>query len=516
MKRKSVKKKSAQAKSQASPRSRSISDLREELLRATQSWVLTEGPSAGEPDAQALILGGGVKSLKALSSFGLESWQMDQVKANKQALSSFSGTRGPLWVLCLPERASYGVCRDAMGALVQQVLLHKPKSLQVHFIDGSDKVILGALVGLDVAAYGYMRVRRDEFPLKTHLSFLHNRKTLSSKIKTQATHLSRAINLGRHLVNLPPNCLYPQSYAELAQGLFKGHKGIEVEVWGLDRLRKEEMGLFVAVGEAAAKHPPCLVRIKYRPQTKSGSKALQPIALVGKGITFDSGGLNLKPAGNMRLMKKDMGGSAAVMALAYWVSLSEYTQPVDFYLALAENAVDQGAFRPSDVLTSRSGLEVEIHNTDAEGRLVLADTLDVAITQKGKDEPELVIDVATLTGAIKVALGVDLAGLFSNNEKLSKELLASSQRSQDLCWAMPLHQKYRQSMKSTVADMTNAVDGFGGAVTAALFLESFVGQKPWAHLDIYAWKDAPEGAYTEAGASGQAVQLLADFLLHRQ
>ena len=150
---------------------------------------------------------------------------------------------------------------------------------------------------------------------------------------------------------------------------------------------------------------------------------------------------------------------------------------MDFYIGLAENVVDQKSFRPSDVVTARNGLQVEIHNTDAEGRLVLADVLDVAVTQKGEDDPEMVIDVATLTGAIKVALGADLAGLFSNSDEVAEQLQLAGQKAGDLNWRMPLYLKYTQGMSSAFADIVNAVDGFGGAITAALFLEKFVKQK---------------------------------------
>ncbi|MEE2743688.1 MAG: hypothetical protein VYD54_07240, partial [Bdellovibrionota bacterium] len=182
------------------------------------------------------------------------------------------------------------------------------------------------------------------------------------------------------------------------------------------------------------------------------------------------------------------------------------------HVADMTNAVDALSFRPGDVLHARNGKTVEIHNTDAEGRLVLGDALDVAVTQKGKDKPRLVIDAATLTGAIKVGLGSNIGGLFSNNDSLARVLEKSSQGAGDPLWRMPLDQSLRAKMKSHVADMTNAVDGFGGAITAALFLESFIGDIPWAHMDLYAWTDGSRGAYSRAGANGQGVQTLGRFL----
>jgi leucyl aminopeptidase len=217
----------------------------------------------------------------------------------------------------------------------------------------------------------------------------------------------------------------------------------------------------------------------------------------------------------MRLMKKDMGGAASIVGLATWVAEMKYPGPCDFYLALAENAVDANSFRPSDVCVARNGMSVEIDNTDAEGRLVLADALDVAVTQKGVDEPEVVIDVATLTGAIKVGLGVDIAGLFSNDDELAESLTTAGQRAGDLNWRMPLFDKYWGEMSSPFADCKNSGGSFGGAITAALFLQKFVRGKKWAHLDVYAWADKAQGALGAQGGSGQPVQALIEYLESR-
>jgi leucyl aminopeptidase len=232
--------------------------------------------------------------------------------------------------------------------------------------------------------------------------------------------------------------------------------------------------------------------------------------LVGKGITFDSGGLDIKPSSGMRLMKKDMGGSAAVLGVMYWAASTGLKVSLDAYLAMAENAIGSNSFRPSDVITARNGMAIEIHNTDAEGRLVLADAMDVAAT--AKEKPRYLIDVATLTGAIKVALGAQLAGLFSNDNRLSSSIGAAGIEIGDLSWTMPLFKRYNSQMNTIFADTVNAVDGFGGAVTAALFLEKFTRDIPWAHLDVYAWKDSSDGAWSENGGSGQSVLNLSRWL----
>lgn len=393
--------------------------------------------------------------------------------------------------------------RDSMGAMLSQL-----ERLDVEFAEIDCSVgkndLPWLVMGLELALYRFKRVFKGD---KGKIRFLlkQNGRRLSAKETLDAALLGHAVNVSRHLVNLPPNELNPVSYADFAQNFLRGLKALKVEIWDEKRLAQEGMGLHLGVGQGSIT-PPRLVRISYRPP--GGGK--NPIAFVGKGITFDTGGLDIKPSSGMRLMKKDMGGSASVLALVYWAARSGLKVSIDAYLALAENAVSSKSFRPSDVLTARNGMTVEIHNTDAEGRLVLADALDVAVT--AKDKPRFVIDVATLTGAIKVALGAHLAGLFANNTKLSQALHQAGQEVGDFSWIMPLYQRYRSATNSNFADMVNAVDGFGGAITAALFLEKFVKDVPWAHLDVYQWKDSAEGAWLESGGSGQAVASLGHWL----
>ncbi|MGZ3690904.1 MAG: leucyl aminopeptidase family protein, partial [Pseudobdellovibrio sp.] len=313
----------------------------------------------------------------------------------------------------------------------------------------------------------------------------------------------------RHLVNLPPNDINPATIeALIKKDLQFNAAAVKIDVWDAKKLDQENMHLHLAVGKGSDT-PPRMVHIKYRPKKKSSKK---PIAFVGKGITFDTGGLDIKPSAGMRLMKKDMGGAAAVIGLAYWAIQSKYDRACDFYLALAENSVDAKSMRPSDVYKSRAGFLVEIDNTDAEGRLVLADVMDVAAKQAGADAPEYLIDLATLTGAIKVALGADVAGLFSNDDKLATQLQNAGQATGEPNWRMPLVQKYFSSMSSNFADFKNSGEGFGGAITAALFLEKFCNGVKWAHLDIYSWTDKVQGPFAAAGASGQPVQSLIHWL----
>jgi len=205
-----------------------------------------------------------------------------------------------------------------------------------------------------------------------------------------------------------------------------------------------------------------------------------------------------------------MGGAASMFGLASWLGASDCKVPVEIFLSLAENAISENSMRPGDVIVSKSGLSVEIHNTDAEGRLVLADAMTMA-KELGCSK---IIDVATLTGAIKQSLGGEVSGLFANDINLRNQLFEAAQSAGEPTWPMPLLQNYRVKMKSTVADMQNSVDGFGGAVTAALFLQSFAGTTPWAHFDIYSWVDGATGCWSEAGGNGQTVQTLIQYLSH--
>ncbi len=434
-------------------------------------------------------------------------YQEASLLESDQKVVHFVGVRGPTWIIF---ESGYGGFRDRAGQLVTQFRHLKLKTihLEIHEIVKDD--LVGLVTGLELSMYNFLQVHKGEtgVSLNISISLVKSASRLKNvdQIVLQAQSKSAAVQLARHLVNLPPNIVHPESIEKLVTQNLKFSKSTKIEVWNEQRCKKEGLNLLVAVGSGAA-HTARLVHIKYRPQNK---KKLRPVAFIGKGITFDTGGLDIKPTSAMRLMKKDMGGAAAVLALAYWVDKTQYDKPCDFYLALAENAVDAQSMRPSDVYKSHAGYLVEIDNTDAEGRLVLADAMSVAVTQKEK--PHIVIDVATLTGAIKVALGAEVAGLFSNDDGLADALFKAGERAAEPNWRMPLVQKYFSSLNSNFADFKNSGEGFGGAITAALFLEKFCNGTKWAHLDIYAWTDRAEGALSAAGANGQSVQTLINYL----
>lgn len=401
--------------------------------------------------------------------------------------------------------SSYARARYLGGQIFKKLDAFKADAVQFHFDIEEQEQVVGFLVGLDIAAYRFKEVFTGDKKTAPYAQYLSQKKKVSEDWLSEAVEIARSVNNARHMVNLGPNLMTPEIFCDIAEKLVQS-KNVKIEVWDEKRLAKEGLRLLLAVGQAS-ENPPRLFKAHYRP-TKTSKEA--PVVLVGKGVTFDSGGLDIKPSSGMRLMKKDMGGAATVLSVLMWAVRTKYPYPLDVYCALAENSVGSKSFRPGDVIQSRSGKWIEIHNTDAEGRLVLVDAFDVAL--ENAKEPKALIDVSTLTGAIKVAIGGGIAGLFSNREDLSRNLLSAAQQSGDLCWRMPLFQKYRTSMNSNFADMTNATDGFGGAVTAALFLESFVQKQPWAHFDVYAWSDSADGALSESGGNGQTVQNLIFYL----
>ena len=455
-----------------------------------------------------------VKNLEALVESHALDFQVDELKKSDKKNIHFVGRNGPVWIVFessatatdhggLLNESGYAFARDQFGTILGQIKALKLKSVSIYFQGATSEVTEGAVVGMELASYTFIshfkQTAEKSTPLKVQLNI--NAKNLDSAIAKVT-----AVQMARHLTNLPPNVVNPATVEQLAFEL-PFSKNTEIIVWDEKKCEAEGMGLLVATG-AGSPTAPRMIHFKYRPKTKNK----KPIAFVGKGVTFDTGGLDIKPSAAMRLMKKDMGGAASVFALAFWADSSGYDRPCDFYLALAENSVDGFSMRPGDVYKSRAGFLVEIDNTDAEGRLVLSDVMDVAAKKTGADEPEYLIDIATLTGAIKVALGGDMAGLFSNDDKLANQITLAGQRSGEPNWRMPLIQKMWGDLGSQFADFKNSGGGFGGAITAALFLQKFTNGKKWAHLDVYCWTDKSTGALSAGSATGQPVQSVIEWL----
>jgi leucyl aminopeptidase len=298
-----------------------------------------------------------------------------------------------------------------------------------------------------------------------------------------------ATALVRDLVNRPAGDCGSHALEAEARRIAKSHKA-DVTVTAGEAL---ETGypLIHAVGKAAAReHAPRLIELEW------GDQRHPRIAIVGKGITFDTGGLDIKPASGMRLMKKDMGGAAHALALAELIMAAHLPVRLHMLVAAAENSIAGNAMRPGDIVKSRKGISVEIDNTDAEGRLVLADALTKAI----QDEAALIIDFATLTGAARVALGPDLPAMFSNDESVANGILEAAKAASDPLWRMPLWAPYMEMLDSDIADTSNSGGAFAGAVTAALFLQKFVPDDvPWVHLDTFAWRPTSKPGRPKGG-----------------
>ncbi len=318
----------------------------------------------------------------------------------------------------------------------------------------------------------------------------------------RAEIVARAVHATRDLVNTSPLDLYPAAFAEAAKAATKGTK-VKVSVLDEKALAAGGYGGILAVGQGSARGPR-LVKLTYSP-----TRAKRSVALVGKGITFDSGGLSIKPAAGMDAMKSDMAGAAAVLHTVVAAAALELPVKVTGWLCLAENMPSGTAQRPSDVITQRGGTTVEVLNTDAEGRLVLADGLVAAIEEK----PDLVVDIATLTGAQLVALGPRVSAVMGTDDARAAVLAAAGPAGEQF-WPMPLPQELAASLKSQVADLANIGDRFGGMLIAGLFLKEFVGDTPWAHLDIAgpAFNEGEPHAYTPKGGTGVGVRTMLGLL----
>ena len=451
------------------------------------------------------------KALKEIDfSFdeSLKKWQTKDLE--KSSKTVIAGSNGPVIVKVvtletadndynLTKESEYSIVKESSADIISEINKYKAKKNKIETFGISNDGLSGLIVGIDLSLYRY---ENSLTPGK--IEFKKDGKKLSETVLKKSLAISKGVNQARHLVNLPPNLLNPVSYAKEVEKLLKNDKSFKVTIFDEKKLKKEGAGLILGVGQAS--HTPArIVKIQYR----AGSAKTKQMALVGKGITFDSGGLNMKPGGSMRLMKKDMGGSATMVGLLSYLKEMKPKKNIDIFLALAENSVSDNATRPSDILTAMNGMKVEIDNTDAEGRLAMAD----AITLAKKDNPSLLINVATLTGAGKIALGDDIASLLSNNDDLADKLLKAGSETGDLAWRLPLFRPYFRKLKSDFADMKNSAGtGKGGTITAALFIEKFIGDTKWAHLDIFGWTSPHKPSLVQQGGNGQGVEMLIKFL----
>lgn len=332
--------------------------------------------------------------------------------------------------------------------------------------------------------------------------------TLSVGTRTQAIvdttqGVCEAVSLARDLVNEMPSVKVPSYLASTARTIGRA-RGLSCEVWQGARLSREKMNGILGVS-AGSRQGGALIKLVYKPKGRAKAK----IAIVGKGITFDSGGLSIKPAKSMETMKMDMAGAAMVLGIMKALPILAPSVEVHGFIAAAENMTGGGAQKPGDVIRFRNGKTAEVLNTDAEGRLVLADALCLA----SELEPDCIIDAATLTGACMVALGTRVAGIMGNDAKLIEKLIACGNETGERLWQLPLVEDYEDDIKSSMADIRNIGAGYGGTITAALFLRHFVGKTKWAHLDIagpaYTERPLP---YQPKGGTGFGIRALLAYL----
>jgi leucyl aminopeptidase len=386
---------------------------------------------------------------------------------------------------------------EARRAGVRKASLHLPETLPWSAANAARD----ATTALLMASYlfrTYKTQGTEPEPLTVEL-VSESKESLKAAVKEGQT-VAEAVALTRDLINQPAAVAHPRYLLEQAERVAKGVGARYHDIVGEALLRKGYEAVH-AVGQAS-EWPPALAVLEFG---KPGPKR-PTVALVGKGITFDTGGLDLKPSSGMALMKKDMGGAAIVLGAFQAIAALDLPVHLVAVLGIAENAVSARSYRPGDIVKTKAGLTIEITNTDAEGRVVLADALALARTY----QPDVMIDFATLTGACRTALGKDLMGLFCDDDALRETLVASATDTGDHAWPLPLWQGYRKKLDSPIADLINApADGFGGAITAALFLKEFAGDVAWAHFDCYAWSEGETPLFPKGG-SGVGVRLLVD------
>jgi leucyl aminopeptidase len=464
-------------------------------------------------DAAASALGKGFAT--ALAGLGATG------KAEEVTRVANLGGQGPAIIVAvgLGDEAAKGAAYDtellrrATGAAVRALAGTRKVAVALPATDADAVRAIGegaALGAYTFTAYRSASAGDHKPPVEAVVVIVADAKDKETKAALhRAGVVARAVMLTRDLVNTPPSDLRPDGLAEVAR-TEAGGAGVSVEILDEKALRKGGYGGILGVGQGSDA-PPRLVHLSYR----GGRGAKTTVALIGKGITFDSGGLSLKPAAAMEEMKMDMGGAAAVIATVRAAAELKLAVNVEAWIPMAENMPSGAAIRPSDVLTMRSGLRVEVTNTDAEGRLILAD----AIARAAEDKPDIILDVATLTGAQLIALGARTTGVMGNDDDLRTEVVDAAIRAGEPSWAMPLPAELRKGLDSEIADLVNSGPREGGMLTAGIFLREFVpAGVRWAHLDIAgpAYNSGTAYGYTPHGGTGAAVRTFVQFLEDQQ
>ncbi len=444
----------------------------------------------------------------------LKAGEMDGETETRLLLPSAGGRKGNALLVGLgakkdfDARAAHKACETLAKALVERPASSTVIAVADFQPRGKDIawVVHTLVAAISEAAYRFTPFKGKEktSPVKldkVQLGVDGKDVEAAKKACSEATAIATGVNRAKDLGNTPPNVCHPESLAETARELAKQYKSLKATVLDEKELEKLGAGAILAVGRGSER-PPRLIAMEY----SGGKKDAAPVVLVGKGITFDTGGISLKPGAEMDEMKYDMCGAASVFGVIE--AVCELGLPINVVgvVTSAENMPDGRATRPGDIITTLSGQTVEILNTDAEGRLVLAD----ALTWAERYKPQTVIDIATLTGACIIALGHQGAAVLGNNERLAKNLVAAGEESGDRAWQLPLWPEYQEQLKSNFADMANIGGRPAGTITAASFLSRYTEDYTWAHLDIagVAWKSGKE-----KGATGRPVPMLMRYLL---
>lgn len=400
-----------------------------------------------------------------------------------------------------PEDRDPNVYSRAAAAALKVIASKKRAIVRIVGFQGAEISLRGAVSGAMVGCVGQDLFRKEKS--------LYQPECIQwvglDEVTVQAgAILGEAINFTRRLVNLPPNYMYPETLADEAIQLGKEH-AVAVEVWDRKRLEAEGCGALLGVARGSVRDPR-LVILRYNGAAANAA----PTVLVGKGVTFDSGGYSIKPTDGMLTMKCDMAGAATVLGIMKAAVQFQVKHNLVAIIGLVENLISGDAFKLGDVLTSRSGKTIEIHNTDAEGRLVLADCLNVALDHK----PARIVDFATLTGACCVGLGLEISGLMTNNEAWQSEIKKSADACGEYTWPLPMHSFFTEQIAGKIADIKNVGEGrYGGAMTAAKFLQEFVADVAWTHIDIAgpAFLDSPK-PWCDAGGTGTLVRTFVELL----
>jgi len=387
--------------------------------------------------------------------------------------------------------------------------LKKAKTVEIIPHRRDDAAIIAVIEGVLIGTYVWDKYKSKDKNDKTVKDKQITIAVEPKKVFTDAVAVCQGVSLTRDLVNDNADTITSDYFEKTVRGLIKGHKNIRLEILNRKELKAKGLNLHLAVNQASNKEPKLII-VRYN----GGKKNEGYTAFIGKGMTFDTGGLNLKPTGGIETMKIDMSGAAAVCGILKNALSLGIKKNLLFVLGIAENSIGSAAYKPGDVITGYAGKSVEIGNTDAEGRLVLADAFAYVVKNY---KPAKMIDLATLTGACVVALGFDHSGLFSNSDELSRQLLESASKTDDRAWRLPIYPELKEHIKSPIADLKNTsnIKG-GGASTAAEFLHQFTEGTTWAHLDI-AGSAYAEGAgrmYFGYGATGAGVRLLTHYLLN--